>query len=369
MAEGRPSIGSAASSTTTTSDFVAENQSSHGFSAGVPLYFNSTTDVQTLAIANGTGATYDKLVADVIDTDNYNYVFKDNDIDIVYPQVMQTGESVSVTDIGCFLYLSQTEPGKLTKTEPTQGEHQTVGQVIDLDRFRFMTQQAHQLTSSVRLLKSETFTSFTGTSITLANTYANNAVVQIYKNGQLLKVTDDYTVTGQAVTLTTPAIVTDVYTIFGDVFDDTQGQFVLAREDFAAATGGETSLTLTNEFDQDLSRVYINGQLQREGSSNDFVIAHDTITFISALSASDKVTILQMNTGTQSGTQTRENYTHTGGETTLTLSQTPTDTIRVWKNGLLLRVGGAEDYTVSGTTVTLIVASIASDKYIVEYAY
>ena len=65
---------------------------------------------------------------------------------------------------------------------------------------------------------------------------------------------------------------------------------------------------------------------------------------------------------------TKDKFTGITG-TGITLSSTPAieqdNVIDVYKNGLLLEE--TDDYTVSGTAVTLVVALIASDKVTVKY--
>lgn len=64
------------------------------------------------------------------------------------------------------------------------------------------------------------------------------------------------------------------------------------------------------------------------------------------------------------GTLTREIDVTTGSTgNTHTLTSTPASNtlLDVYKNGLLLREGATEDYTVSGVTVTLAVTLVATD--------
>ena len=58
-----------------------------------------------------------------------------------------------------------------------------------------------------------------------------------------------------------------------------------------------------------------------------------------------------------------------GGETTITLDSAPVpgSAVVIFKNRGLLREGVAHDFTVSGTTVTLGVAAVALDEYLVFY--
>jgi hypothetical protein len=73
---------------------------------------------------------------------------------------------------------------------------------------------------------------------------------------------------------------------------------------------------------------------------------------------------------TSSNFVTRETPSGTinGSNTTFTLANTPTSgTERVYLNGLLLDVGAGNDYTISGSTITMLTAPISGDKIRVNY--
>ena len=52
-----------------------------------------------------------------------------------------------------------------------------------------------------------------------------------------------------------------------------------------------------------------------------------------------------------------------------TLAHTPIDQIMLYLNGQYMTVGAGEDYTISGSTITMASAPIVGDKIIVNYPY
>ena len=65
---------------------------------------------------------------------------------------------------------------------------------------------------------------------------------------------------------------------------------------------------------------------------------------------------------------TEEELTGTG--TSFTLAQTPVSgTLKLYRGGSRQQLGANKDYTLSGTTITLIIAKVAEEILIADYNY
>ena len=113
----------------------------------------------------------------------------------------------------------------------------------------------------------------------------------------------------------------------------------------------------------------MNGLLKRPGASNDYT-TDDTggsasageITFNSGLSLNDKVTVYKVRATSITGFK-RSDFTPSASQTVFAFVHTEDTKLQVYKNGVLLREGGSNDYTTSANqdTVTLTSAATSGD--------
>lgn len=153
----------------------------------------------------------------------------------------------------------------------------------------------------------------TGTTVFSYIHESADAIV-IYLNGGLLSA-DDYTndPSANTVTLTDATQAADLVTIY-KVQSANDSGFV--REDVIAGISQAVFPFVHSEDQQVL--VYRNGVLQRQGGTNDYTQqpANSTITFTSALTAGDLVTIIIVEDTSQvrvSGLMTEDKFTNTNG--------------------------------------------------------
>ena len=125
------------------------------------------------------------------------------------------------------------------------------------------------------------------------------------------------------------------------------------------ATAAQTVFDLSSHYDVGVNalQVYVNGERQTVGASNDYVETDsDTITFNAGLNASDEVIFLQHAGGAKSIITARTDFTATGGQTEFNLSfsyRPGYQDILVYSSGVVQRVGASYDYLETDeTTVT-----------------
>ena len=114
---------------------------------------------------------------------------------------------------------------------------------------------------------SRTFTQAAGESFTVSNTDANSATLAVDPDGT---VTSAIATVGYVQSITgTGEVVSELPTV----------------------TNGSTDVTLANAQVANSEKVYLNGIRQAPGSSNDYTVSGQTITFASALSTGDVVLV------------------------------------------------------------------------------
>lgn len=115
--------------------------------------------------------------------------------------------------------------------------------------------------------------------------------------------------------------------------------------------------------------VYVNGVLKRSGGSNDYTTSTTTgtggagaVTFNSAVTNGHVVTIYKIRATAITGF-TRADTVPTGNQTVFPFVHDEDTKLQVYKNGLLLREGGSNDYVTSPAqdTVTLTATATTSD--------
>lgn len=105
--------------------------------------------------------------------------------------------------------------------------------------------------------------------------------------------------------------------------------------------------------------VYVNGILKRTGASFDYqssptagTSSNGAVTFNSALANADVVSIYKIRSTAITGF-TRTDTVTTGSQAVFAFVHDSTSRLQVYKNGILMREGGANDYTTSATTNTV----------------
>jgi len=124
----------------------------------------------------------------------------------------------------------------------------------------------------------------------------------------------------------------------------TIGQSIFFDRSDLTATANQTVFAYANAS-TDVLVIYKNGLLQPE-SAYTVSAANNTVTFGSGLSNNDKVTIYKIRTDEISNFN-RADYAITSTQTQIAYTHSATDTFLVYKNGVLLRQGGSNDYTSS----------------------
>jgi hypothetical protein len=112
-----------------------------------------------------------------------------------------------------------------------------------------------------------------------------------------------------------------------------------------AATLGQTVFAYAFE-DTDDVLVFKNGLLQNEGVSAAYTknATSDTVTFNSGLTGTDKVTIYKIRADIITG-YNRQDYTVVGSQQVFGFDHAIGDSLMVYKNGILMREGGGNDFT------------------------
>lgn len=148
-----------------------------------------------------------------------------------------------------------------------------------------------------------------------------NLIVMLFRNGNLLRILDDYTTTTNSITFTIPLEADEKITALYSIV----APFVIP-----VAT---TTTTGTVKFDGTTIKLNSNGQLYTEGSGGSI----PTLTWYNV---------------------------ETEGNTLTIADTTSSPLVKVYKNGLLLQP--TEDYTISGTTLTLTTSLQLTDKITTE---
>tara|TARA_E500000318_G_scaffold57306_1_gene53198 strand:+ start:4384 stop:5925 length:1542 start_codon:yes stop_codon:yes gene_type:complete len=124
----------------------------------------------------------------------------------------------------------------------------------------------------------------------------------------------------------------------------TIGQSIFFDRSDQTATSSQTVFPYANSS-TDVLVIYKNGLLQPQ-SAYTVSAANDNVTFGSALSSGDKVTIYKIRTDEISNFN-RTDYAITSTQVQIAYTHTDAETFLVYKNGVLLRSGGSNDYTSS----------------------
>ena len=122
-----------------------------------------------------------------------------------------------------------------------------------------------------------------------------------------------------------------------------------SRADFIA-TSSQTVFTYAHESTDELL-VYVNGVLKRSGASYDYQSSstNNTVTFNSGLSTSTLVTIYKIRATAITGF-TRSDTVTTSSQNVFNFVHDDTAVLQVYKNGVLQREGGSNDYLSSSTS-------------------
>jgi hypothetical protein len=124
----------------------------------------------------------------------------------------------------------------------------------------------------------------------------------------------------------------------------TVGQSIFYDRSDSTASANQTVFSYANAS-TDVLIVYKNGLLQPT-SAYTVSAANDNVTFGSGLSSGDKVTIYKIRTDSISNFN-RTDYAITSTQTQIAYTHTASDTFLVYKNGVLMRTGGSNDFTSS----------------------
>lgn len=159
----------------------------------------------------------------------------------------------------------------------------------------------------------------------------------------------------------TLAALSDIRGPSGQNVGTVEGPFFYNRAD-SLATAGQTVISYT--FDEASSDVvvYINGLLQATSAYTKNIGAN-TITMGSPLALNDKITIFTIRSQSVSNFR-RTDFTASASQSVFAFVHTADEQLLVWKNGILQRSGGANDYTSSfeSDTITFTSPCSAGDK-------
>lgn len=204
--------------------------------------------------------------------------------------------------------------------------------------------------------------------------------VWFYVNGvlQLQGPTLDYTVTGNEITMNySPTGGSNLFVTYAYVDTTVYGSFT-KWVDFVtgSANGSNTAFTLGDAPNPaDSLMLYVNGILQRSGSSHDYTIAGNSITMNyapsaeSALVASYKYTVTQQTssinwTEVPSGEADGANFTFSVANTPI-----PSSSLMFFVNGVLQKQGALDDYTVTGNSIFMNYAPNSGSNILATYPY
>lgn len=127
---------------------------------------------------------------------------------------------------------------------------------------------------------------------------------------------------------------------------------LFSRQD-TVATAAQTVVSYAFAEDDELL-VYVDGVLKREGSSYDYTVDADDneVTFTSGLSEDEVVTIYKIRTSSITG-YTRDDTVTTASQTVFPFVHEEDTVLQVYKNGILQREGGSNDYVTNASSDTV----------------
>ena len=117
---------------------------------------------------------------------------------------------------------------------------------------------------------------------------------------------------------------------------------ITGRVDYIA-TASQTVFAFAHDVDDDLL-VYKNGLLQVKGTDYNASPSADTVTFVTGLTVSTKVSIFRVRAPLIAGYRRTDTTTITTQQV-FPFEHNEDDKLQVYKNGVLLREGGSYDYT------------------------
>jgi hypothetical protein len=188
-------------------------------------------------------------------------------------------------------------------------------------------------------------------SVTMSQAYPIDKI-DVYLNGVRLKPVVDFTVSGTTLTFNENLDAIDSVALYAY---DTAELFTptVRLEEFPTVSGGSPNVTMSGIYELDAIDVYLNGA--RLKPTDDYTVSGTTLTFSGNLDAADIVALYVYDTAkalTFEYAKVEEFPTVTNGSPDVTISQAyHIDQLDVYLNGARLKPG--DDFTVSGTTVTL----------------
>lgn len=133
---------------------------------------------------------------------------------------------------------------------------------------------------------------------------------------------------------------------------DIGAPIIHARQD-TTATAAQTVVSYAHDADDELI-VFVDGVLKVPGGSNDYTSSDsaNTVTFTSAFSGGEIVTIYKIRATAITGF-TRSDTVTTASQTVFPFVHDTTAVLQVYKNGILQRSGGSNDYVSNAETDTV----------------
>ena len=137
----------------------------------------------------------------------------------------------------------------------------------------------------------------------------------------------------------------------------TVGAPIIHTRQDTVATSAQTVINYAHESTDELL-VYVNGLLKRSGGSNDYVsdATANTVTFNSGLTAGHVVTIYKIRATAITGF-TRSDTVTTASQTVFPFVHDEDTVLQVYKNGILQREGGSNDYVTNAASDTVTMTS------------
>ena len=199
-----------------------------------------------------------------------------------------------------------------------------------------------------------------------------------YRVGEYTNTTDGWITLVAAADLRGPS---------GQDFDEIGAPIFFGRADFTA-TSGQTVFDYAHASTDEIL-VYVDGVLQRSGSSFDYTtnptggsVNAGAITFNSGVTLNSVVTAFKVRSTAITGF-TRSDTVTTGAQTVFAFVHDEDTKLQVYKNGILQREGGANDYTTapsnntvtftssipSGNTITIITVELTSVQAVTEMMF
>lgn len=141
-----------------------------------------------------------------------------------------------------------------------------------------------------------------------------------------------------------------------------EGPFFYNRQDSVPANA-TTVLSYAHDDTTDDILVYKNGLLLKSPADYTHDAGADTVTLVVACNGTDKITIISVRKQTVSDYR-RSDLVAVGAQAVFPFVHTSNETLLVWRNGILQRPGGGNDYTSSDATdtITFTVACADGDK-------